>query len=357
VRLIRSPAVASGRRLGLPLLAIVLLAGCSPRLEESFDLMYLAYGKVGAPDGVLVHARHHADGSWTHVAEQPLSRAAVLLIPGPFPAADFQYLTISSGYLSKTSALWEVPLDSGLVLNHSASFRDRALLLVDNNPTATAAAVVFVTSSQVDLRTAEFGREAVSLRANFRCSVAVIRYERPDSLEVLSECAYARAAWLSDTRVAFIHRSGTLVACDLDSAVCDTLASGVEAISAAPGSERYAVAFRGDSVSVRATDGTDVYPTLHGASVPQLAGDGAHLAYHTPDLGVWSVELATGETHELGVGYPIDWSSDGGLLLFYERELDDRNVARSIFHLADPRTGAAARLPDDGFIVDAVFLP
>lgn len=356
MRIIRTLVSRVGRLACAPALA-ALLSGCAPGLEDSFDLMYLTYGKAAAPDGALVHARHHADDSWTYVSEQPLSRAAVLLTPGPFPPGNFQYITISSGYRSKTSALWEVPRDSGQVQNHSASYPGRAVLLIDNNAGATAAAVVFASAAQVDLRKAEFGREAISLRANLRCSVAVVRYLRPDSIEVVGESAYARAAWLSDTRLAFVRRSGVLVALDLDSMVFDTLAFAVDAISSAAAAQRYALAFRGDSISVRATDGVAVYPTLHGASVPRLAPGGAHLAYHTEDLGVFTVELATGKTHELGVGYPIDWSTDGGLVLFYERELDDRNVARSVFHVANPLSGATVELPQDGFIVDAVFLP
>lgn len=356
MRIVRIPPLYTVR-FACALAVTLLLAGCAPRLEESFELMYLTFGKTGAPDGALVRARHHADDSWTHVSEQPLSRAAVLLTPGPFPPGYFQYITISSGYRSKTSALWEVPVDSELVQNHNASFAGRAALLVDNNPGTSAAAVVFAAAEQVDLRRAEFGREAISLRANLRCSVAVVRYLRPDSIEVVGESAYARAAWLSDTRLAFVGRSGVLVAVDLDSRLVDTLAFAVEAISSAAAAERYALAFRGDSIAVRATDGSAVYPTIRGASVPALAPDGAHLAYHTRDLGVWTVELATGKTHELGVGYPIDWSSDGGLVLFYEREMDDRHVARSVFHVANPHSGATVELPQDGFIVDAVFLP
>jgi hypothetical protein len=346
-----------GGRLAAALLLVFALSACAPRLEDSFDIVCLVYGKAGAPDGVLMRMRHDADGSWTQVTEQPLSRAAVLLTPGPYPPGDFQYLTISSSYRTKTSALWEVPVDSDLVPGHSASFPGRAVLLVGNNAAATAAAVVFASAEQVDVRKAEFGREAVNLRANFRCSVAVVRYDRPDSIEVIGESAYARAAWLSDSRVAFVRRSGVLVALDLDSATFDTLAFEVEAISSAPRAQRYALGFRGDSISVRATDGLAVYPTIRGASIPSLAPDGAALAYHTEDLGVWTVELATGKAHELGVGYPIDWSEDGRLVLFYEREVDDRNVARWVFHIADARLGATVELPEAGFTVDAVFLP
>ena len=132
MRIVRMGA-APGGRLVAALALSVLLSGCAPRLDESFDLVCLVYGQTHASDGAVVRVRHHADGTWAPISEQPLSRAAVLLTPGPFPDGEFQYITVSSGYRTKTSALWEVPLDSGLVPGHSASFPGRAVLLVDNN--------------------------------------------------------------------------------------------------------------------------------------------------------------------------------------------------------------------------------
>jgi hypothetical protein len=344
-------------------LALLVPAGCSTPVNEAFDLACLVYGTPGAPDGALVHMRHHAKGAWAKVAEQPLARSAVLLVPGPYPDMTFQFLTVSSGYRSSSAALWNVKDDSLLAPTHTVSFGDRVVLLLNNNPSGAAAALVFVSGSQIDMRRAEFGREAVALRPNYRCSLAVLRYARPDSLEVIGETSYARAAWLTDARLAYINRAGTLMSIRVDATdsipagVRDTLATGVEAVSAAPSAERYAVGYRGDSVAVLAFDGAAVYPTLHDAAVPALAPDGEMLAYQTADLGVWSVELATGHAEEYGIGYPIDWTLDGDLFLFYEREADERKVVHTIYHVADVRTGAAVELPAIGFVIDAVFLP
>jgi hypothetical protein len=332
-------------------------------MQEAFDLACLVYGTAGAPDGKLVHMRHHAEGHWTALAEEPLARSAVLLVPGPYPDMAFQFLTVSSGYRSRSAALWSVTDDSLLAPTHITGFGDRAVLLLNNNPAGTAAAVVFVAGDRADMRRAEFGREAVTLRPNYRCTLAVLRYASPDSLELIGECSYARSAWLDSDRVAYVNRAGVLLACRLDTAdaagrrMHDTLATGVAAVSAAPSAGRFAVAYQGDSVVVRALDGAAVYPTLYDAAVTTLAPDGETLAYQKGDLGVWSVELATGNNREYGVGYPIDWTTDGDLLLFYEREPDQRNVVHTIFHVADVRTGAQVKLPEIGFVVDAVFLP
>jgi hypothetical protein len=185
--------------------------------------------------------------------------------------------------------------------------------------------------------------------------VAVLRYAQPDSLLLLGSCRYARAEWFTAGRLGYVTRSNLLVAVDLDSLRTDTLQRNVEAFSVALGTGAYAVGFNGDSLAVFGADGARLGEAVSDAAVPQISPNGSRLAYHAEDYGVWILSLASGESREVGVGYPVRWSADGTLLLFFERQVDDRRVTHTIYHVAGAENGATATLPADGFIVDATF--
>ena len=339
------------------LVALVLLsssAGCTRKMEQSFSIAYVTYGRGGSSTGQLVTIQHTAQVDWQIASELALPREAVLLFPPPYPESTLQYLTVVSSYPSKAFSLWEVRPNTGtrFILTRS----QRAAVLWVNNPSASMAAVVFVHENHADVRSAEYGRQAVSLTANL-CSLAVIKYAEQEAMEVIGSSDYARPGWVNDEHVMYISRSGYLIDYDVLLRTCDTLAAGVEAISTAPLTARMAIAYKGDSLRVLGVNDDSGQPAMQGAAVPALSPDGSWLAYHSADHGLWTKELATGEESELGVGYPVNWSADGQLLLHFERKLGEQNVPRSFFHITDVRTGARATLPDDGFIVDAVLLP
>lgn len=340
---------------GLIALMLTLTAmGCTRKLDRAFSVTYVTYGREGGSVGHLVTLQHTAQGEWQTVSELELPREAVLLFPPPYPESTLQYLTILEGYPSKAFSLWEVRPNIGtrFVFTRSA----RVAVLWANSPSASMAAVVFVHDNHANLRSAEYGRQSVSLTANF-CSLAVIRYADQESMEVVGSSDYARPGWLDDQHIIYISRSGYLINYDVLAQSFDTVAAGVEAVSTAPLTARMAIAFKGDSLRVLGATAGPNEPAMQGAAVPSLSPDGSWLAYHSSDHGLWARELATGEESELGIGYAVNWSDDGQLLLHFERKLDDQNVARTIFHVTDVRTGAGTTVPQDGFQVDAVLLP
>jgi hypothetical protein len=323
-------------------------------MDQTFSLAYVTHGRPGASSGRLVGVQHTAQGEWQRDFELDLPREAVLLFPPPYPESTLQYLTILASYPGKAFSLWEVRRDAStrFVLTRS----QRAAVLWANNPSASMAAVVFVHDSHAALRSGEYGRPTVSLTSNL-CSLAVIRYAEQESMEVIGSSAYARPGWVDDQNFAYVSRPGYLIRYDTQLHTLDTVAAEVEAVSTAPGTARMAVAFKGDSLRVLGAAEEPARPAMQGAAVPALSPDGSWLAYHAADHALWVRELATGEESELGVGYAVNWSSDGQLLLHFERKLDDQNVPRAIFHITNVRSGAQTTLPDDGFVVDAVLLP
>jgi hypothetical protein len=343
------------------LCAAFLAGGCGGSLDQSFDLAYLTYARPDYPYGSLVVAGYSPTDGWQVRQEAELSRNAVLLFQPPYVTGGMQYLAVESDEGRRFSSLWQWPREPGSEPQKLFELQDRVVLLWANSPNSDAATFVYVTSSQVDLRSAEYDREVVSLRANARCSVAVVRYGQPDSLLLLGSCRYASPRWFSPGRTGYITHSGTLVAVELDSLHTDTLARSVGAFSVAAKAGSYAVFHRddsgdrGDSIVLFDAQGVRTREAIPAVSAPQLSPDGVYLAYHADDHGVWIRTLASGEVQEVGVGYPVAWSQAGSLLLFYERQADDRRVTHTLFHVAAAENGAVASLPADGFIVDAAF--
>jgi hypothetical protein len=352
----------SGLAKSAMLLVVAAIAGgCGGSLDQSFDLAYLTYARPDYPYGSLVAAGYSAADGWQVQQEAELSRNAVLLFAPPYLPGGMQYLVVESSEGERFSSLWQWPRDAGGQPQKTLELRDRVVLLWANNPAADAATFVYVAAAQVDLRSAEYDREVVSLRPNARCSVAVLRFAQPDSLRLLGSCRYASPRWFAANRMGYITRAGTLVSFDLDSARTDTLARSVGAFSVAASTGTYAVFHRndsgdrGDSIALFDAGGARTGAVIPAASAPQLSPDGAYLAYHADDHGVWIRTLATGEAQEVGLGYPVAWSQAGSLLLFYERQVDERRVTHTIYHVAAAENGAKTSLPADGFIVDAAF--
>lgn len=344
------------RTLLLVLLATYTVASCGQKFEQSFQVAYLSYGEAGVPYGSLVVADYAPDSGWTTAFKVELARQATLLYPPPYHVKDgVPFLSISANYKDKNSALWIAKGDESGGSHFEVTMSERCALLWSNNRSASAAAVLFAGQEAAQIRPTPHGRDVVSLTSN-ACSVAVVRYAEPDRFDVLASANYARPAWFDDERLGYISRSDYLIARGPDSTVADTLAAGVESFSVAQNTGVYAVCFKGDSIVVFDADHAPRGPAIEGASVPVISPDGRWLAYHASDHGIWARELATGVAHELGVGYPVNWAPESGLLMFFERRVNDRNESETIFHVCEPETGSVVTLPTEGDVADAILL-
>ena len=346
----------------LATLALATSVGCGSALQDSCDVIYLTFGRPDYPYGSIVRMHYDPDYGFEQVARTELGNDAVLLYPPPHMPGGVSYVTIVGDDANKNTAYWNWPPDSTSGPDYLFSLPGRVALLTSNTRDAEAALVVFVASEYAQVTAREFGRKVISLQANARCSVAVVRNARPDSIRVLGECRYARPDWLGSARAAFITRSGILLALSVDApagdtTAVDTLAVDVEAFSHAQQSGDLAVAYAGDSVAVFDSTGVRRGLAIHDASVPALSPDGAFLAFHKGDQSFWIQELATGKASEIGVGYPVNWAQGAPLVLFFERRVDERRVTRTIFHVADARSGSVVTIPEDGFVVDAALWP
>jgi len=338
------------------LLLLASLGACGKPFEQSFEVVYLTYGKPGVPYGSIVGSRYTPEKRWQTATEADLSHHAVLLFPPPYRSEDgVEYLSVSRGYQDKSSALWAVSGDGGKGGEVELSLPNRCALLWTNNPSASAAVVLYANQESTDLRQGEYGREVVALTANL-CSLLVVRYAEPESLQVIGSGAYARPFWFSDAQIAYVSRSGYLIRVDLSPGTIDTLGFGVDAISLLPDEGMYAVAYRGDSISVFSMDGTRIVGGLTGASVPVLSADGTWLAYHTTDHHLRARHLESRRTQDLGLGYPVNWSPESNLLLSFERRVGKDKRPETIFRVSNPESRQQIELPDDGHIVDAVLV-
>jgi hypothetical protein len=333
-----------------------VVAGCGQSVQETFDLTYLTYGRPDYPYGSLVRVRHVPGEGFAVRGQVELAREAVLLIPGPYRPGHFPYVTVIGSDDDISSVFWEWPLDTEAGPIYRFTLAGRAALLWSQRPDLEAAVVLYVPGASAQLRAREFGREALSLRANARCSVAVLRFDQPETLQTLAACSYARVDWLDNRRIGFISRTGSMIALDIEAMTADTLARGVEAFSLAPQVGTMALSHTGDSITVISAGGTQMGGAIGGASVPCLSPNGAYLAYHTTDRSVWIRRLETGDAREVGVGYPVGWSADSRVLLLFERRVGERNVRHTLFSVATPG-GERVSLPAEGFAVDAVLGP
>jgi hypothetical protein len=333
------------------------ISGCGRSVEQSFDLAYLTYARPDHPYGTLVRTGFDGEGGWQESGTIQLGQDAVLLFPPPHPSERIPYLSIVGHGDDKNTAVWSSSPGGEAGTEYRIGLPKRVVLLVANNASATASVIVFVDAGHAELFTREYGRQVVGLTANARCSVAILEYERPESLQVLGSCRYARADWAGERQVNYISRGGHLLNYDLDATRFDTLWSDVAAFSRAARTGEMAISFEGDSIVVFDRAGRRKSETFTAASVPRISSDGAYLAYHKSDHGFWICDLADRTSTEIGVGYGQNWSGDSRLVLFFERQQDERRVVHTIFHVADAATGAVVTLPEDGFVVDAVLLP
>ena len=345
-----------GSGLLVVMLAMALAGGCGQKFERSFEVAYLSYGEPGIPYGSLVVAAYAPETQWTTGLKVELARQATLLFPPPYHATDgIPYMSVSTGFKDKNSALWVATGDQDGSSRFEVSMLQRAALLWTNNPSAEAAVVLYANQAAISIRPTRFGQELVSLTKN-ACSVAVVRYAQPEQFGVIASATYARPSWFDDTHIGYISMSDYLIALEPDSGTADTVASGVESFSVATGTGTYAVCYKGDSIVVFGADGARQGGAIVGASVPVISPDGRWLAYHAADHGIWARELESGTAHELGVGYPVNWSGEGHLLLFFERRVNDKNEAETVFHVCDPLDGTVITLPAEGHLADAILL-
>ena len=335
--------------------AALAAPGCGGSIDQPFDMAYLTYGRPDYPMGTLVHVQHDKDG-WKTVGEAELSKDAVLLNNPPYRTGILPFISVVEATGSKTTSYWQWPQAEGKTPSYDFPITDRVVVISVDNAAGTEALLCYFAADHINMKRLEYDRYAVTLGANARCSLAVLRYDAPDSLEIIGSCQYARPSWLSDGRIAYVSRGGDLVAYDRDSAAATELVAQVGSFSVGANGTLCAKEKVG-LVTMFDAAGNRQGESIKSGSVPMLSPDGRYLAYRTADNDLWIRELGTGEERAVGLGDPRNWSANSELLLFSERRRGDKGLVYTLFSVAEAASGKAVALPEDGFIVDAVLFP
>jgi hypothetical protein len=330
-------------------------SGCGGSIDQPFEMAYLTYGRPDYPMGTLVHVQHGKEG-WKTVGEAELTKDAVLLFNPPYRTGVLPFISVVEASGSKTSSFWQWPAGEGKTPSYDFPIPDRVVVISVNNAAGTEALLCYFAADHINMKRLEYDRYAVTLGANARCSLAILRYDAPEGLEVIGSCQYARPSWLPDGRIAYVSRGGDLVAYDRDSAAITEVVPQVESFSVAANGTLCAKEKVG-LVTVFDAAGTRQGESIKSASVPMLSPDGHYLAYRSADNDLWIRDLQTGEEKAVGLGDPRNWSADSKLLLFSERHRGEKGLVYTLFSVAEAVSGKAVALPEDAFIVDAVLFP
>ena len=335
--------------------AALAAQGCGGSIDQPFDMAYLTYGRPDYPMGTLVHVQHDRDG-WKTVGEAELTKDAVLLNNPPYRTGMVPFISVVEAAGSKTSSFWNWPQSEGETPSYDFPIPDRVVVISVNNAAGTEALLCYFAANHINMKRLEYDRYAVTLGANARCSLAIMRYGAPDSLEIIGSCQYARPSWLPDGGVAYVSRGGDLVAYDRDSASVTELVPQVDSFSVGANGT-FCAKEKVGLVTIFDEAGNRQGESIKSASVPMLSPDGNYLAYRSADNDLWIRTLDTGDEKAVGLGDPRNWSLDSKLLLFSERRRGDKGLVYTLFSVAEAASGKATALPEDGFIVDAVLFP
>jgi len=335
--------------------AALAAPGCGGSIDQPFDMAYLTYGRPDYPMGTLVHVQHDRDG-WKTVGEAELTKDAVLLNNPPYRAGMLPFISVVEAAGSKISSFWNWPQSEGETPSYDFPIPDRVVVISVNNADGSEALLCYFAANHINMKRLEYDRYAVTLGANARCSLAIMRYGAPDSLEIIGSCQYARPSWLPDGGIAYVSRGGDLVAYDRDSATVTELVPQVKSFSVGANGT-FCAKEKVGLVTIFDAAGNRQGESIKSASVPMLSPDGNYLAYRSADNDLWIRTLGTGEEKAVGLGDPRNWSLDSKLLLFSERRRGDKGLVHTLFSVAEAASGKATALPEDGFIVDAVLIP
>jgi hypothetical protein len=335
--------------------AALAVQGCGGSIDQPFDMAYLTYGRPDYPMGTLVHIQHDREG-WKTVGQAELAKDAVLLNNPPYRTGILPFISVVEASGSKISSFWKWPQAEGKTPSYDFPIPDRVVVISVNNTAGTEALLCYFPANHINMKRLEYDRYAVTLGANARCSLAVVSYDTPDSLELLGSCQYARPAWLPDGRIAYVSRGGDLVVYDRDSAATTELVPQVESFSVGANGT-FCAKEKVGLVTMFDGAGNRYGESIKSAAVPMLSPDGQYLAYRSADNDLWIRHLETGEEKAVGLGDPRNWSADSKLLLFSERRRGEKGLVYTLFSVAEAASGKATALPEDNFIVDAVLFP